>query len=80
MNEKSLQEVLRENKERYNQRLKAQREQIKKEQRKELIIVVAASMLILGLLFKILSDMTEKDINNCMEKGYSQTTCEYMVG
>jgi hypothetical protein len=80
MNEKTLQEVLKENKERYNQRLKAQREQIKKEQRKELIIVVAASMLILGLLFKVLSDMTDKGVKKCMEKGYSQITCEYVVG
>ena len=80
MNEKTLQEVLKENKERYNQRLKAQREQIKKEQRKELIIVVASSMLILGLLFKVLSDMTDKEVKNCMKKGYSQTTCEYRVG
>ena len=80
MNEKTLQEVLKENKERYNQRLKAQREQIKKEQRKELIIVVAASMLILGLLFKVLSDMTEKEVNNCVAKGYSYQVCMEELG
>lgn len=75
MNEKTMQEVLKENRERYNQRLKEQRERIKKEQRKELIIVVGASILILVLLFKVMNNMTDKAINNCEKLGYSHNTC-----
>jgi hypothetical protein len=80
MNEKTLQEVLKENKERYNQRLKTQREQIKKEQRKELIIVSIASILILTLTFKTMIDTDRQRVQKCVEKGYSQVVCEYVVG
>lgn len=75
MNELSLQEVLKENKERYTQRKKEQQERIKKEQRKTFIIVSVASFLILFLTFDKLGSMTEKEVNNCMAKGYSRTTC-----
>ncbi len=75
MNELSLQEVLKENHERYVERKKEQEERIKKENRKNFIIVSVASVLILFLTFDKLGSMTEKEVNNCMAKGYSRTTC-----
>lgn len=76
----TIEEVLKQNKERYTQRKKEQQERIKKEQRKEAIIVSIASILILGLTFCIISGMNDKGVEKCMEKGYSQQTCEYRVG
>ena len=75
MNEKSLQEVLRENHERYVERKKEQDERNKKEQRKTLIIVSIASIFILTLTFKTMFNMKDNAIENCVEKGYSRTTC-----
>lgn len=80
MNEKTLQEVLKENHERYIERKKEQQERIKKEQRKELIIVSIASILILTLTFKIMIDTDRQRVQKCVEKGYSQIVCEYVVG
>lgn len=80
MDEKTLQEILKENHERYNKRKKEQQERIKKEQRKEFIIVSIASILILGLTFKTMIDTYKKRVQRCVEKGYLQTTCEYVVG
>lgn len=75
MSEKTLQEILKENRERYNQRLKEQRERIKKEKRKELIIVASASILILVLLFKVMINMTDEAVDKCEKLGYSHSTC-----
>lgn len=80
MEEKTLQEVLKENQERTRKIYEERKLKDKKEQRKTLIIVSVASVLILGLTFKVLSDMTDRSVKNCMKKGYSQTTCEYRVG
>ena len=79
MNELSMQEVLRLNKERYNERLKEQRKQIKKEQRKEGIIVIIASMLIIGLLFKVLTNLNNDNMESCLQQGYSQNVCETVI-
>lgn len=79
MNELTLQEILRENKERYTERLKQQRSQIKKEERKEKIIITFASILILLLLFKVLNNMNKDSINSCVNQGYSQEFCEYVL-
>lgn len=75
MNEKSLQEVLKENHERYIERKKEQDERNKKEQRKTLIIVSIVSIFILTLTFKTMFNMKDNAIENCVEKGYSRTTC-----
>ena len=80
MEEKTLQEVLKENQERTRKMYEERKLKDKKEQRKTLIIVSVASVLILALTFKVMSDMTKGEIENCMKKGYSQTTCEYRVG
>ena len=77
MNEQTLQEVLKENKQRYLERKKEQRERIKKEERETLIIVIITSIFILGLTFKILIDMENDAIKQCTKKGYSQ--CEYRI-
>lgn len=79
MNELSMQEVLRLNKIRYTERLQDQRKQIKKEQRKEGIIVIIASMLILGLLFKVLTNLNNDNMERCLQQGYSQNVCEMVV-
>ena len=79
MNELSMQEVLRLNKIRYNERLQDQRKQIKKEQRKEGIIVIIASMLIIGLLFKVLINLNNDNMERCLHQGYSQNVCEMVV-
>lgn len=75
MSEKTLQEVLKENHERYVERKKEQDERNKKEQRKTLIIVSIASIFILTLTFKTMFNMKDNAIENCVEKGYSRTTC-----
>lgn len=75
MNEKTLQEVLKENHERYIERKKEQDERNKKEQRKTLIIVSIVSIFILTLTFKTMFNMKDNAIENCVEKGYSRTTC-----
>lgn len=75
MNEKTLQEVLKENHERYVERKKEQDERNKKEQRKTLIIVSIVSIFILTLTFKTMFNMKDNAIENCVEKGYSRTTC-----
>ena len=80
MNELSLQEVLKENKERYTQRKKEQQERIKKENRETFIIVSVASFLILFLTFDKLGRMTEKEVNNCMNNGYSYQVCMEELG
>ena len=79
MNEDTLQEVLKKNKERYTERLKQQRERIKKEQREEKIIIACASILILLLLFKVMSNMNKDSINSCVNQGYLQEFCEYIL-
>lgn len=80
MNEKTLQEVLKENKERYTQRKKEQQERIKKENRKTFIIVSVAAFLILFLTFDKLGSMAEKEVNNCMNNGYSYQVCMEELG
>ena len=80
MNELNLQEVLKENKERYTERLKQQREYARKEKTKELIIIAGASILILVLLFKALSNMNTNAMDNCLDKGYSEQTCRAVLG
>lgn len=77
---KTLQEVLKENKERYTQRKKEQQERIKKENRKNFLIVSVASVLILFLTFDKLGSMADKEVDNCMAKGYSYQVCMEKVG
>jgi protein involved in ribonucleotide reduction len=73
-------EILKENRERYIERLKEQKRRIKKEQRKEMIIITIAGTFILLLTFKVMSDMSNDAIKKCMKKGYSHQICEYRVG
>lgn len=79
MNEITLQEMLKQNKERYNKRIEEQRKQIKKEERKEAIIVISASILIIGLLINVLTNIENKAVKSCMNNGNSQEICEMGV-
>lgn len=79
MSEKTLQEVLKENHERYVERKKEQDERNKKEQRKTLIIVSIVSIFILTLTFKTMLNMKDNAIENCVEKGYSRQFCVIQV-
>lgn len=79
MNEKSLQEVLKENHERYIERKKEQREREKKEQRKTLIITAIAGILIVVLTSKVLINMDDEAMQNCLDKGYSEQTCKVVL-
>jgi hypothetical protein len=79
MNEKSLQEVLKENHERYIERKKEQDERNKKEQRKTLIITAVAGTFILVLMSKVLINMDDEAMQNCLDKGYSEQTCKVVL-
>ncbi len=75
MNKKSLQEVLKENHENYIKREKQRKQKEQSKERKQKIIKIIVSILILFLTFKMIANMNNKAIDNCMAKGYSRTTC-----
>lgn len=77
MKEKTMQEVLRENKENYRRKLEQQRKQAKIENIKEWILFSIIATFILTISFILLNNMTEKNINNCQLLGYDKNVCEF---
>ena len=80
MEEKTLQEVLKENKENYRKRLEQQRKQAKKENIKEWVLFSIIASFILFISFSLLNNMNEKNMNNCMALGYSENVCLANLG
>ena len=56
--------------------LEMQRKRMKKEQRKENMILIITAAIIIGLCFITLSKLNDKDINNCINAGHTKQYCE----
>ena len=63
------------NQERIRQRYQAKKLALKKQERKEFILFTFIATFILVLMTCVLFNMNEADLNSCMAKGYSETTC-----
>lgn len=74
-----MQEALKQNKIKTRSRLEEQRRQIKKEQRKETILTVFIGTTIIVMLFMILGNYNEKQMNKCQNVGHSTNYCEGMM-
>lgn len=76
MNEKTLQEVLKENKENFRKKLELQREKDKKEQIKENILFLLIAFFIMIITIVNLININNNFMNDCMSAGHSQQYCE----
>lgn len=75
-NEKTLQEILKENKER---RRKFIQQEIKREHKEKIIetvLTLFVGIFIIAITFILLNDLSKNEINDCISIGYSQTYCE----
>lgn len=75
MKEKTMEQVLKENKERILKSNKEKKEKLKKEEIKEWILFIFIATFILIISSILLVNLNKEDLNNCMSKGYSETTC-----
>lgn len=75
MNEKTLQEVLKENHDYMQWKKEMRKKELKREQRRDKIVFTIVAVFVLWLTFDKLGSMAEKEINNCMANGNSRTTC-----
>lgn len=75
MNELSLQEVLKENHDYMQWKKEMRKKELKREQRRDRIVFTIVAVFVLWLTFDKLGSMTKKEVDNCMAKGYSRTTC-----
>ena len=75
MKKKTLQEVLKENHEECVKKEKAKQEKLKKEEKIETIIVSFAMIFMICIVFYKLSNLNNKCIQKCINKGYSEAVC-----
>ena len=75
MKKKSLEEVLKENKKTYRERLEEQRKQAHKENIKETILFWFVAMFIIISTIIMLNNLNSKDISRCEKIGYSKSIC-----
>lgn len=74
--EKSLQEVLRENKEREQQRKREEIKRLKREQKKETILAIVIGSFIFIATAMLLSKMNNDFVSDCKKAGHTQSYCE----
>lgn len=78
--EKTMEEVLKENHDYMQWKKEMRNKELKREQRRDRIVFTIVAAFVLWLTFDKLNSMGNEAVNDCMKKGYSQTTCEYRVG
>lgn len=71
-----MKEMLYENKMKMRSKLEQQRKLQKKQERKENLLFVFVGGFICVATIMLLCNMNNKQINNCMEAGHSQSYCE----
>ena len=59
-----------------NRALIEQRKRLKREKRKENIILGVVAVIVIALCITIIGKLNEKDMNNCINAGHSKTYCE----
>lgn len=80
MNELSLQEVLKENHDYMQWKKEMRKKELKREQRRDRIVFTIVAVFVLWLTFDKLGSMNKKEVDNCMEKGYSYQVCMEKLG
>lgn len=73
--EKDLQSVLKENKEREQQRRKDMIARAKREQRKETILFGVIAIAIMTMTIMLLGHRNEQFVEDCTRAGYSESYC-----
>lgn len=68
-------EVLKENQQRTQARDIEEKKTQKRRKNKEIILTVFISLAILTMMSKILLDMQDKAVNNCVNNGYTENFC-----
>lgn len=76
METKTLEEILKENKERRRKFIQQEMKKKKQEEVKETILALFIGTFIVAISLVLLNNLGKKEMNDCMSAGHSQMYCE----
>lgn len=76
INNKTLEEALKESREKRREFLKKEIERNKKQKRKDTILTIIIALFMIIMTINCLKNINDKYMNDCMNNGHSQLYCE----